>query len=1116
LLLNSDGAQVTPPLEAPGIPAGETRLVALPLGFFGEVSLRIVVDGLDPFGRRSGVAGGVVNLLGGAADGRSSLLDAIGSVLEAREDDNAMEVVLVDTDGDGWEDLRDVCPDFPDPDQTDSEGDGVGDPCDPDDDDDGVLDDGDGSGRSDDGPCEPGERLGCDDNCRLVVNRDQADGDGDGVGDACDDDDDNDGAPNITDNCRDVPNPDQKDVDEDGQGDACDRDDDGDGADDDVDNCPSVLNPEQFDGDRDGFGDACDDDDDGDLVVDEIDNCPHTPNGPREADSPGVGDQDDSDGDGVGDACEGDRDGDRWIDDFDNCADQPNPDQEDFDRDGIGDACDIDDDDDGTPDSRDPCPWTPGDSVDLCPDDRDGDGWLTAQDNCPLVPNPEQTDADADGDGDPCDPDDDEDGVPDMQDNCPLVANGPDEAHIPGVGNQADIDDDGKGDACAQDFDGDGILDDGDGSGSPIDRRCETGVTQGCDDNCTTVRNAGDPETPAQQDTDGDRFGDACDDDDDDDGRLDWLDNCPKTPNAGQADRDGDEQGDVCDRCPDDPADRCPPPPRCDTECCRLCDIDSAAASDGDGDGVCDCPLDEQGPDNCPDTPNRDQADHDGDRLGDACDDDDDNDGALDVDEARYHSDPFDQDSDDDGIRDGLEGGPRFGPGDDIDQDGLPNVLDPDSDGDGLLDGTEATLTLAQPDTDTSRGFFRPDADPNTHTDPWHSDSDRDGRPDGSEDTDKNGRRDPTEGDPADPVDDGADMTDSDGDLLTDAEELAWGLNPLDVDSDDDGVRDGDEKDWAIDSDGDGLINARDGDSDNDGLPDGLELGVTRPLGEVAGIVLGTDVSAGRFRADHDPGSVTSMVAPDSDFGGARDGFEDPNHDGVSGPREGDPRDPADDAEQLDGGDGACAAGDRDCDGLSDLEEELGGSDPRDGDTDDDGVPDGREPNAWFDTDGDGTINIRDADSDDDLLLDGTEMGITTPHTDTDPAKGLFIPDADSTTRTSSLAPDSDLGGRPDGNEDINRDGAVDPGDCDPTDPVDDYDPTCGLLPPCQPPCEGEGEGEATEGDEGPDERLIGGGGFTCASSVAGRHPQDPGGPAGALFLVALAGQLRRRRKRVR
>jgi hypothetical protein len=52
-------------------------------------------------------------------------------------------------------------------------------------DDDGVPDDGDDSDCDGDAPCADGQTIGCDDNCPLIPNPDQADCDGDGVGDAC-------------------------------------------------------------------------------------------------------------------------------------------------------------------------------------------------------------------------------------------------------------------------------------------------------------------------------------------------------------------------------------------------------------------------------------------------------------------------------------------------------------------------------------------------------------------------------------------------------------------------------------------------------------------------------------------------------------------------------------------------------------------------------------------------------------------------------------------------------------------------------------------------------------------------------------------------------------------
>ena len=81
----------------------------------------------------------------------------------------------LDTDNDGISDINDNCPQVPNPDQTDTDGDNIGDACDTDDDNDDIID-----------------RL---DNCPQFANPYQTDTDGDGIGDACDPDDDNDGFP---------------------------------------------------------------------------------------------------------------------------------------------------------------------------------------------------------------------------------------------------------------------------------------------------------------------------------------------------------------------------------------------------------------------------------------------------------------------------------------------------------------------------------------------------------------------------------------------------------------------------------------------------------------------------------------------------------------------------------------------------------------------------------------------------------------------------------------------------------------------------------------------------------------------------------------------------------
>jgi len=117
------------------------------------------------------------------------------------------DYICIDSDGDGYGDPDipgsdcpvDNCPYHFNPDQSDLEGDLVGDSC---------------------------------DNCNEDLNTDQANSDGDAFGDVCD-------------NCVDYTNPDQLDADEDGVGDPCD-------------NCPNDFNPDQADGNDNGIGDVCD------------------------------------------------------------------------------------------------------------------------------------------------------------------------------------------------------------------------------------------------------------------------------------------------------------------------------------------------------------------------------------------------------------------------------------------------------------------------------------------------------------------------------------------------------------------------------------------------------------------------------------------------------------------------------------------------------------------------------------------------------------------------------------------------------------------------------------------------------------------------------------------
>lgn len=104
--------------------------------------------------------------------------------------------------------------------------------------------------------------------------------------------------------------------------------------------------------------------------------------------------------------------------------------------------------------------------------DLDNDGVADKNDNCPALPNTNQINTDGDDFGDACDDDDDNDGVDDYEDNAPLVANSDQQDsdadligdvidNCPLLGNplQKDNDEDGQGDVCDEDDDNDTVLD---------------------------------------------------------------------------------------------------------------------------------------------------------------------------------------------------------------------------------------------------------------------------------------------------------------------------------------------------------------------------------------------------------------------------------------------------------------------------------------------------------------------------------------------------------------------------------------------------------------------------------------------------------------------------------
>ncbi|MBU1967532.1 putative metal-binding motif-containing protein, partial [Patescibacteria group bacterium] len=129
------------------------------------------------------------------------------------------------------------------------------------------------------------------------------------------------------------------------------------------------------------------------------------------------------------------------------------------------------------------------------------------------------------------------------------------------------------------------------------------------------------------------------------------------------------------------------------------CSYDATCDPDDDDDGVAD------GVDNCPDVPNADQANADGDAEGNACDSDDDNDGVPDTNDMAPLNPRICEDSDSDTCDDCSKNPtssasatpwPVYVPdpyndGVDIDSDGLCTAGDPDNDNDGILDGPDTS-----------------------------------------------------------------------------------------------------------------------------------------------------------------------------------------------------------------------------------------------------------------------------------------------------------------------------------------------------------------------------------------------------------------------------------------
>ncbi|WP_417910357.1 thrombospondin type 3 repeat-containing protein [Candidatus Electronema sp. PJ] len=235
---------------------------------------------------------------------------------------------------------------------------------------------------------------------------------------------------------------------------------------------------------------------------------------------------------------------------------------------------------------------------------------------------------------------------------------------------------------------------------------------------------------------------------------------------------------------------------------------------DTDGDGI----IDEN--DNCPVTPNQDQADSDGDGIGNACEE------------------KIITDTDGDGVPDESDNCPNVANPDQLDSDGdgIGNACEADTDGDGVIDDNDNCIAVPNPDQKDETGLpgvgdaCEPDADgdgipdakDNCPTTPNQdqTDSNGDGIGDACEvDTDKDGIPDENDGCPSDncPTVANPDQLDSDGDGIGDA---------CDSDKDGDGINDEEDKCLNVqnpdqkDTDGDGIGDACDNDTDGDGIND--------------------------------------------------------------------------------------------------------------------------------------------------------------------------------------------------------------------------------------------------------------------------------------------------------
>jgi len=425
--------------------------------------------------------------------------------------------------------------------------------------------------------------------------------------------------------------------------------------------------------------------------------------------------------------------------------------------------------------------------------------------------------------------------------------------------------------------------------------------------------------------------------------------------------------------------------------------------------------------------------DSDLDGVRDAVDFDDDGDGVFDSQESVYGNPGLDGDAD--GVPNYLDpDSPGFvdangdGVSDVFDSDGdsIPNHLEIDADGDGLGDGAELSGGTDPFSADTDFDGLSDGYEVEVSlTDPADRDSDDDGLLDGDEvltdpafaDTDEDGLTDGLELGVTEPVEGGVSAvlglpvagTDLDaGVFVRDGDGGATTTDPTLYDSDMDGASDGREDrdgDGRFDGDREGTgsdeTDPNEADTDGDGVSDGVE-GMLDSDGDGLVDALDTDPLPG-WDTDSDGVSDLDELAAGTDRY-----VEDTDEDGLS------------DAMELAGPDGIRGTGDE--------------TSPVDSDSDDDGLSDLKE---WLGPDGVAGTGDETGpnifDSDQDGLSDGLESGVGrplgggfsmlegVPYAGT--ASATFVLDADPSTVTDPLDPDTDGDGLTDGAEDADSDG---------------------------------------------------------------------------------------------